>query len=85
MLLEGLGQLKKSSYLIGIRNRDLPDCSIVPQPTTLPRAPRFTGRTDEIEDNPQSEYLVSAEIRNVRVSLKYKSEEEPAEQMLLGA
>jgi hypothetical protein len=36
--LEGLGRLKKI-HLIGIRTRDLPACSIVPQPTTLPRAP----------------------------------------------
>jgi hypothetical protein len=36
---EGLGQLKKSSDLIGDRTRDLPASSIVPQPTTLPRAP----------------------------------------------
>jgi hypothetical protein len=35
--LEGLGQLKKI-HLIGTRTRDLPACSIVPQPTTLPRA-----------------------------------------------
>jgi hypothetical protein len=34
--LEGLGQLKKSNDLIGIRYCDLPACSIVPQPTTLP-------------------------------------------------
>jgi hypothetical protein len=39
VLLEGLGQLKKSNDLIGIRTRDLPDCSIAPQPTTLSRAP----------------------------------------------
>jgi hypothetical protein len=26
-------------HLLGTRTRDLPDCSIVPQPTTLPRAP----------------------------------------------
>jgi hypothetical protein len=39
--LEGLGQLKKI-HLIGIRSRDLPACSIVPQPTTLPRAPTGT-------------------------------------------
>jgi hypothetical protein len=31
--LEGLGQLKKI-HLIGTRTRDLPVCSIVPQPTT---------------------------------------------------
>jgi hypothetical protein len=38
--LEGLGQLKKkSNELIGNWTRDLPACSIVPQPTTLPRAP----------------------------------------------
>jgi hypothetical protein len=34
--LEGLGKLKKN-HLIGTRTRDLSACSIVPQPTTLPR------------------------------------------------
>jgi hypothetical protein len=38
VLLEGLGKLKKLNYLIGFRTRDLPASSIVPQPTTLPRA-----------------------------------------------
>jgi hypothetical protein len=37
--LEGLGQLKISNDLIGTRSRDFPACSIVPKPTTLPRAP----------------------------------------------
>jgi hypothetical protein len=37
--LEGLRQLKKI-HLIVTRTRDLPVCSIVPQPTTLQRAPR---------------------------------------------
>jgi hypothetical protein len=37
--LEELGQLKKSNDLIGTWTRDLLACSIVPQPTTLPRAP----------------------------------------------
>jgi hypothetical protein len=37
--LEGLDQLKKSRNLIGIRSRNLPACSIVPQLTTLPRVP----------------------------------------------
>jgi hypothetical protein len=37
--LEGLGQLKKSTSS-GTRTGDLPACIIVPQPTTLPRAPR---------------------------------------------
>jgi hypothetical protein len=38
--LEGLGKLKKSNDLIGNRIRDLPPCSIVPQPITilLPRS-----------------------------------------------
>jgi hypothetical protein len=39
--LEGLVKLKEV-HLIGARTRDLPDCSIVPQPTTLPRAPAFS-------------------------------------------
>jgi hypothetical protein len=34
--LEGLGKLKKSTSS-GIRSRELPACSVVPQPTTLPR------------------------------------------------
>jgi hypothetical protein len=38
--LEGLGQLKKI-HLIDTRTRDLPACSKVPQPTTLPRAPPY--------------------------------------------
>jgi hypothetical protein len=39
LLLEGLSKLKnKFNDLIGIRTRDLPVCSILPQPTTLPRA-----------------------------------------------
>jgi hypothetical protein len=38
--LEGFGKLKKKKYTSpGARTRDLPACSIVPQPTTLPRAP----------------------------------------------
>jgi hypothetical protein len=36
--MEGLGQVKKI-HLIATRTRDLLACSIVPQPTTLPRAP----------------------------------------------
>jgi hypothetical protein len=42
---KGLGKLKKrkekSNELIGIRTCDLPVCSIVPQPTTLPHAPVY--------------------------------------------
>jgi hypothetical protein len=36
--LEGLGKLKKFTPS-GTRTGDLPACSIVPQPTALPRAP----------------------------------------------
>jgi hypothetical protein len=38
--LEGLGKLKKSTSS-GIRTGDLPACSIVPQPTTLPSVPHW--------------------------------------------
>jgi hypothetical protein len=39
VLLEGLGKLKKVNDLNGNRTRNLPACSTVPQPTTLPREP----------------------------------------------
>jgi hypothetical protein len=38
--LEGLGKVKKSTST-GTRTGDLPPCSTVPQPTTLPRTPCF--------------------------------------------
>jgi hypothetical protein len=41
--LEGLGKLKTYNDLIGNQTRDLPACSIVPQPSTLQRAPRLAG------------------------------------------
>jgi hypothetical protein len=46
--LEGLGQLKKSNDLIGDRTLDLPACSIVPQPTTPPRAPQTNIQVNKI-------------------------------------
>jgi hypothetical protein len=53
--LEGLGQLKKKKCnhpITGNRNRDLPACSIVSQPTTRPCAPpsflRFVNRTGSL-------------------------------------
>jgi hypothetical protein len=36
---EGLS-MKKSNDTIGIRTRDLPACSAIPQPTAPPRAPK---------------------------------------------
>jgi hypothetical protein len=41
--LERLGQLKNANDLIGNRTRDFPACSIMPQPTTLPRADIYIG------------------------------------------
>jgi hypothetical protein len=40
--MEGVGKLK-IIRLVGTRTRDIPTCSIVPQPTTLPRAPWETA------------------------------------------
>jgi hypothetical protein len=37
--LEGLSKLEKFNDLNGNRTSDLPACGIVPQPTTLLRAP----------------------------------------------
>jgi hypothetical protein len=43
MRLEVLGKLKKCNNLIGNRTLGLPACSIVPQPTALPRAPEVVS------------------------------------------
>jgi hypothetical protein len=45
--LEGLGELKKSNYLIGNRTGDLPTCTIVPQ---LRYSPELHQLTDCIMD-----------------------------------
>jgi hypothetical protein len=39
--LEGLESIEKSNDLIGNRTSGIPACSIVRQPTTLPRGPVF--------------------------------------------
>jgi hypothetical protein len=44
MRLEGLGQMKIPT-IIRNRTRDLPACSIMPQPTTLPRVPNIKHTT----------------------------------------
>jgi hypothetical protein len=49
MVLEGLGRLKITSDQVGNGNRDLPACSIAPQPKTVRRSPNeveITGRTE---------------------------------------
>jgi hypothetical protein len=38
--------IEKSSGLVGIQTCDLPTCSIVPQPTTLPCAPNYMMKTE---------------------------------------
>jgi hypothetical protein len=45
--VEGLGKLKKSTSS-ETRNGDLPACSTVPQPTTLPRAPLTLSSTHKL-------------------------------------
>jgi hypothetical protein len=39
--LEGLGRMKNRYVFIGNRTRDLPSCTIVPQPTTLPHTSQY--------------------------------------------
>jgi hypothetical protein len=54
--LEELGKLKKSNDPIANQMRYLPACSIVPQPTALPRAPtlnwvlQIKNKTPLVED-----------------------------------
>jgi hypothetical protein len=56
--LEGLGQWKKSNDLIGTWTRDLPACSIAPQPTTLPRAWVINGyKTKRVIFKPEKKHL----------------------------
>jgi hypothetical protein len=52
--------IKNPNDLIGNRSLDLPACSIVPQPITLPSAPRETGM----------KYKNKSEIKNEHCSLK---------------
>jgi hypothetical protein len=44
---ERIKSTEKSDGLIGNRARDLPACSIVPQPTTLPRDPNKNSHCNE--------------------------------------
>jgi hypothetical protein len=46
---EVLGELKISNDLVGNRTRELPACSIVPEPTTLPRAPSQNAVAEAVE------------------------------------
>jgi hypothetical protein len=64
LLLVGLGQLKRI-HLIGTRTRDFLICSIVPQPTTLPRAPRCSLVLKLNECHMQLATIFSSQLVNV--------------------
>jgi hypothetical protein len=49
MRLEGLRSIEECSYLIGNGTHDLLACSIVPQPTMVPRAPIYVYYLEEIQ------------------------------------
>jgi hypothetical protein len=74
--LEGLGQLK-IIHLTGTRTRDLPTCSIVPQPSTLPRAPIRKQWLKEIESRlfklKRSQYILNFYDNNTFGSSWYNS------------
>jgi hypothetical protein len=68
--LEILGQLKKSNS--GIRSRDFPACSIVPQPTKLPEGKRPLGKSrcknrDNIKSN--NKVIVCEEEKWIHLAL----------------
>jgi hypothetical protein len=46
-----LGVVKQSNDLIRSRNRDLSACSLVPQPTTIPRAPSALFLLKDLSDH----------------------------------
>jgi hypothetical protein len=49
MRLKGLNTLKQKSTSSGSSTGDLPACSIVPQATTLPRAPEYDTKIFAVE------------------------------------
>jgi hypothetical protein len=64
-MLEGLGQLKKINDLIGNRTRYLAACSIVPQPTTLPRAPKDQVYSQRVNTLDELKARIAAAITNI--------------------
>jgi hypothetical protein len=68
--LEGLGQLKTSSDLNGDRSRDRQTCSIVPQPTTLPRVTK-NELIIIVFCSSWSPYLTSQQRVELFISYKY--------------
>jgi hypothetical protein len=62
VVLEGLGKLKKSTSS-GTRSGDLPACSIVPQPTTLPHVPFKQSIEGKFE--PEKELTTGTHLENI--------------------
>jgi hypothetical protein len=56
--------MEKYNDLIGNRTRDLPACSVVPRPTTLPLAPYFILRSLIL-------ILYPSEVSNVHIPEEY--------------
>jgi hypothetical protein len=67
MRMEGLGKLKKFSDLIESRTLDLPACRIAPQPSTLPRAPKFSFEAFENGVERCSEFRASSNFVKLSV------------------
>jgi hypothetical protein len=81
--LEGLAKLKKCNDLIGTRTRDRPACSVVPQPSTLPRAPGCAKYRVEVQpwlllfhdrSWSQEDWRVPTSLRVLDESLEIKHE-----------
>jgi hypothetical protein len=69
--LEGLDMLKNSNDLTETRNCDLPACSIVPQPTTLPRAPKYiVFDLTNFRSLEHTEILYSVSVRKYELTRK---------------
>jgi hypothetical protein len=66
--LEGLGKFKKSTSS-GTRTGDLPACSIVPQPTTLPHAPEPRGGWRNLRNEELHNFYSSLNITRVLKSM----------------
>jgi hypothetical protein len=60
---------QRKIYLVGTRTRDLPACSIVPQPTTLPRAPEDLRKS--VLNVMRASLLFVKFIGNIFRSIKY--------------
>jgi hypothetical protein len=71
--MEGLSKLKKSNDLIGNRAHDLPACSIVPQPTTLPRAPSNNNDDDDDDNNNNNNNNQYLKLKEIKIQLEQNS------------